>query len=61
MHQRMELDLPFPKPSGNSPARGTGPRAPARGTSLRAPASGTARRTPRWALPRSHRDLRRTQ
>ena len=57
MHQRMGLNLPSSKPSG-SPARGTVLRVRGRGTSPHSLARSTARRQ---VLPRSHRDLRRTQ
>ena len=54
MQSKDEIERSLP----GSPDRGTVLRVRARGTGLRTPARGTARRR---VLPRSHRDLRRTQ
>ena len=57
MHQRMGLNLPSQSLPG-SPDRGTVLRVWGRGTSPRSLARSTAHRQ---VLPRSYRDLRRTQ
>ena len=57
MHQRAGLNLPSSKPSGG-PDQSTVLRVQGRGTGPRSLARSTARQ---WVLPRSHRDLRRTQ
>ena len=57
MHQRMGLNLPFSKPSRKSCSRYC-PSVRGRGTGPRSLAHSTARQR---ILPRSHRDLRRTQ